>query len=201
MQRLRAIILFIVSVFFLTGCFSNAEDKALTDTIKETVEEASRVDGIISIDESSNLTAMDESEKQAIYESLNEIIMDTQSVNEIASYSMVTELDSEESYIDFLKSTDDEVKIIYLGFNECPYCVAFSPKLNKIAEELAVDIYFYNTQARADDNNFAVAMANYDVSTVPHAFIVEKAKPIQAINHESSMEAIEAFVTYAKSLQ
>ncbi|UUX34183.1 thioredoxin family protein [Fundicoccus culcitae] len=201
MKLVKSLGIIFISALVLTACGNNSEEQGLIDTIQETVSSTSRLDASITIDESAAFLSMEASEKESVYESLDAIIMDTEMIHNIADYSMISEIESEAAYLDFISTTDESPKVIYLGFNECPYCVVFTPKINQLAEEIDVPIYFYNTQTRQNDDNFVDAMSNYNVSTVPHAFIVDKGKPIQFINHKSSMEAIEAFFQYAKSLQ
>ena len=94
-------------------------------------------------------------------------------------------------------STADGAKIIYLGFDECPYCHAFSPKLNQLAKEKGVTVYYYNTRKHANDSNFESAMQVYGVNKVPNAFIVKGGKPGINVNHASKMAELEAFINEA----
>lgn len=181
---------------FLGACqdtgAQNEEKSAATSAI-ESEEAVELVDRKVEIPEKTAFLNMDEAEKEAAYAELDEIDIYTGEVSPTASMSRMINVDSEADYVQLLTDTKDQPAIVYLGFDECPFCKVFSPKINQLASEFNVDIYYYNTHERDKDATFANAMQLYNVSTVPHAFIVENSRPQSKINHESSMAEIEAF--------
>lgn len=166
---------------------SNASNEAQTE---ETVE---LVDREVTFEEGTHLLDLDAEEKAAIYAELDEVDLYT-GETEAQVFSQLKPVESEKAYADLLVSTNERPAIIYLGFDECPFCKVFSPKINQLASELGVEIHYYNTKERGNDATFANAMQLYNVDTVPHAFIVDGVKVGSKVNHESSMEEIEAFL-------
>lgn len=160
----------------------------------EVTVQGERQDTEVAFADDVQLLNLSDSEKATLYADYDAIEKYSAGTKSPIAYSQVTELDSDQAYTDFILSTQKEAKIIYLGFDECPYCKAFTPKLNQLAKELDLPVYYYNTRRRENDLNYQSAMATYNVQTVPHAFIMKNGKVQAKVNHLSSMSAIEAFV-------
>lgn len=194
-------LLLLSSLVLLTGCqfLSSSNNSSIDTRITQTVE-GERLDQEVIIPEDTSFLTMSQEEKEAAYTTLDKIALYSSDTKSPISFSMVQELSSEVAYTDFILSTQSQAKVIYLGFDECPYCKAFTPKINQLAEETETPIYYYNTRKRANDSNFETAMAMYNVETVPHAFIVKNGQVVSKINHDSSMDAIEAFFEKVKEL-
>lgn len=172
---------------------ASTKEESVTSDEESVAESVELVDREVTFEEGTQLLSLDAADKAVVYAELDEVDIFT---GEPASsaYSQLIPVESEQAYADLLISTNDQAAIVYLGFDECPFCKVFSPKINQLASELGVDIHYYNTTERGNDATFANAMQLYNVDTVPHAFIVENVKAGSKINHESSMEEIEAFL-------
>ena len=157
----------------------------------------SEVDSIVSIPEDASWLQLPQNEKEAIYSELDKIDLSTKDTTSPMSYSNVKEVKTQQDYTDLILSTTKKKVIVYLGFDECPYCKVFLPKLNQLAKEKDVTIYYYNVRKHRNDSNFQSAMEVYQVDAVPNAFIVKQGKPIKNVNYDSKMTDIEAFVEEA----
>lgn len=164
------------------------------DKLIEQVVKGERRDGEVVFEDDFSFLNISAEEKQKRFAEYDMIETFSKSTKSPISYSNIEEITSQEAYTEFILSTMKEAKIIYLGFNECPACKAFSPKINQFAKEQGIQIAYYNTRSRAGDRDYDSVINSYQVDTVPHAFIMSKGKPIAKVNHASSMEALEAFV-------
>lgn len=171
---------------------NNSQDSTTKTT--ETTESVELVEKEVNFEEGTRLLNLETDEKTAAYAELDAINIYTGETQAADAYSHITKIESEQAYAELLVSTNEAPVIVYLGYNECPFCKVFTPKINQLASELDVEIHYYNTNERGNDATFSNAMQLYNVETVPHAFIVENAKAGSLVNHESSMEEIEAFL-------
>lgn len=64
----------------------------------------------------------------------------------------------------------EELTIIYIGRENCPYCRKFVDKLSKLAPKIAAPIYYIDSIA---DPNIEAFREEYRIVTVP-GFIVNK---------------------------
>lgn len=178
----------------LGACQNEAASTSEASPTETTQESTEMIDKKVEISEDTAFREMNESEKAAAYAALDEIDLYTGETEATAAMSQIQNIESEADYSALLATTSDQPAIIYLGYDDCPFCKVFSPKINHLASEYGVEIYYYNTHERGDDATFANAVQVYNVDTVPHAFIVEDARPGSKINHESTMAEIEAFI-------
>ncbi|XJS11349.1 hypothetical protein ACF3NG_03695 [Aerococcaceae bacterium WGS1372] len=188
MKKLWKLNLIIFMSFILVACQSDQLEFEYT-----ALDGVERIDQTISIPSDTEFLKMDDSVKKTHYEALDKIGVDAQSQYKASDYSNIEELDSEKAYIKFLESNQEEAKIMYIGFDECPWCKAFSPKINQIASEFDLPIYYYNTRSRSEDLTYMQIMENFQVETVPYVFIMVEGEPMERINHLSSMQQIEDF--------
>lgn len=163
-------------------------------------EQQKEVDEIVEIKEGTEFLKMSKEDKEKAYAELDRVNLSTKATTTPLSYPQIQEITSEEAYTKMILASKDTPFIIYFGFDECPYCKAFSPKLNQLAAEMDVPIYYYNTRQRNNDPNFKTVIESYKIQTVPHAFIVHNAKPTEKINHASTMADIETFVAKFKEI-
>lgn len=194
MKLKHVLLLTLSSLTVLTACDLMPTQGSSNAAIQEVVGEGERQDKEVAFAEGTQLLSLSDEEKESLYAEYDAIEMYSKGTKSPISYPQITELTSDAAYTDFILASQKEAKIIYLGFDECPYCKAFTPKLSQFAQELDVPVYYYNTRKRANDPNFQTSMATYNVETVPHAFIVKNGKVVAKINHLSTMSAIEAFV-------
>lgn len=181
-------------LLFLVACNQSdpAQESVATEDVIAT-ESVELVDQEVSFEDETQLLSLDEGEKAAAYAELDKVDIYTGETDS-SLYTQFKTVDSEQAYAELLVSTNETPVIVYLGFDECPFCKVFSPKINQLASEMGVEIQYYNTKERGNDATFVNAMQLYNVETVPHAFIVDGAKAGSKVNHESSMEEIEAFL-------
>lgn len=180
--------LIICSAILLYGCQSSQVEYGYT-----ALEDMDRVDQAVQIPSGTEFLEMNEDSKTIIYESLDAIGTDSQGTARPTDYSNIEGIDSEQEYVDFLQKNKDEAKIVYIGFDECPWCKAFSPKINQLASEFDVPVYYYNTRTRSEDVTYSQTMENFGVETVPYAFVMVEGEPTDRISHLSSMQQIEDF--------
>lgn len=198
-QFIKALFLMTLTSFALVACQEASQETVNFEDIAERYQE--RIDAPVNIDSETQFLQMDEAAKKEAYAALDEIMTTQVSSKSALNYSQVENLATEEDYVNFIISTNDEDKILYFGFDECPFCKAFIPKVNQIAYELDLPIYYYNTNEHSQDPTFASVTDTYNFETVPQAFVVSKGKPIKQINHNSSMETIEAFLRSVKEAE
>lgn len=192
-MKLKRLSVCLVLLTLLVVNIDGTETISAQDEVIEQVVKGKRQDGEVVFESDFRFENLTEEEKKAKFAEYDMIETFSKSTKSPISYSNIEELASQEAYTDFILSTMKETKIIYLGFNECPACKAFSPKLNQFAKEKGVQVY-YNTRSRSEDQDYEHVITSYQVDTVPHAFIMVKGKPVAKVNHASSMAALEAFV-------
>lgn len=138
-------------------------------------------------------------EKKALYEKLDKILYSPETKEKAEELSNFEVIDSDKAYDKFIKESKKEAQIIYFGFQECPYCRAFSPKINQLAKEAQVTIYYYNVQDRQEDKNYIDIIETYGIDSVPHAFMVKDGKPDKIfLDSQSTMADMEAFINKVK---
>lgn len=186
---LNACLLFIMSLY-LVACQSNSSEFEYM-----ALEGQERLDQAVIIPPQTNFLTMEASEKEVQYQALDKIGVDSKGQHKTTDYSHIEAISSESDYLEFVKSTEEQAQIIYIGFDECPWCKAFSPKINQLASEFDLSIYYYNTRSRAEDMTYTKIMESFNVETVPYAFIMVNGELKERINHQSSMQQIEDFFT------
>lgn len=66
----------------------------------------------------------------------------------------------------------ENLAVVYIGRETCPYCRKFAKKLNGLSSEINTTIYYVNSEA-SSDNNINSFREKYNIVTVP-GFIVNK---------------------------
>ncbi|HBY89062.1 MAG: thioredoxin family protein [Ruoffia tabacinasalis] len=190
MQRILKVIGLVMTVGLVVACSSQSDE--FEHTALAGVE---RINAPVTIPGDTSLLTMNEDAKGMIYDSLDKIGTFAEGTQSPVDYSQIEAVQTEADYIEFLQETSDQAKLLYIGFDECPWCKALSPKINQIASELNVPIYYYNTRLHEHDATFQGAMQTFGVETVPYVFVMEDGEAKERISHESSMEQIEQFFT------
>lgn len=188
LRRLKTILL-LAAIGLMTAC-SNYSAQNFEYTALEGLE---RTNEPVNIPSDTTFLTMDEASKELIYQSLDEIGTDADGTASPTDYSYIEAIDSEEEYIQFLQQSQEQASLLYIGFDECPWCKAFSPKINQFASEIDAPVYYYNTRTHEQDATYAKTMQSFGVETVPYVFIIDKGEPKERINHDSSMQQIEDF--------
>lgn len=174
---------------------------AETTEVTEKQEAANEIDQVVKIDPNTKFLQMSPEEKAEAYKKLDQIELTSQEIEPEPEYSQVRLIKSEKDYQALINQSKEKPVVIYLGFNECPYCRAFLPKFNHLAGEMNIDIHYYNTTDRKKDSNFSQVVDFFKVQTVPHAFIVHQGKIVNKINNQNSMEEIEKFLLAFQKLK
>lgn len=189
MIRRVKIIILLATIGLMTAC-SNYSAQNFEYTALEGLE---RTNGPVDIPSDTTFLTMDDASKEIIYQSLDAIGTDANSTASPTDYSHIEAIDSEEEYIQFLQDSQEQASLLYIGFDECPWCKAFSPKINQFASEIDAPVYYYNTRTHEQDVTYANTMQSFEVETVPFVFIMDKGEPKERISHDSSMQQIEDF--------
>lgn len=184
----------ITCLCFITSSLVACASSENTTSNKNEPEKSSI--SMIAFESGQELLEESPSEKKATYESLDQIRHTDGSLADQMSFSQIQAITSEEELAQLMKASDQEPFILYLGFDECPYCKVFSPKINQLASELDVTLHYYNTHTFD-----ATALADkLGIETVPHAFIIKDGKPVEFVNQNSDMQELEDFLRDFKAL-
>lgn len=177
-----------------TEAFGEATKANGTANEDNVIPEQDLIDTEVIIDENIRFLEMNPAEKAKKYDEYNHI--DKNSLTEVVAteLSQVEEITSEEAYNELIEKSKTEAVVLYVGFDECPYCRADIPKLNHLAKELDVTLHYYNTNRRVDDNNFKDVIQFLNIETVPHAFIIQDGEIKALINHTNTMQDMEDFL-------
>lgn len=170
-------------------------------TQAEEKKSSDKKEGAIELNRDFDFKDAKKEEKAKEYKKFDDKIHATAMKDEIKDLKHVKKISSEADYIKLINETNKEAKIVYLGFDECPFCQAFLPKLHAIAEDYDATIYYYDVNERNEDPSFSMIIENfYKVNEVPHAFIVKDSKVQgEPLNSESPMIDMEEFIK--KSLE
>ncbi|MBG9981268.1 thioredoxin family protein [Facklamia sp. DSM 111018] len=168
------------SSLFLTSCINHTEENNQTNQVTD-------------------VNKMEKDEKESLYESYDQIeIQNGKDFSSPSQMSQLQEIDTQDQYEEIIETSNQEAQVIYVGFNDCPYCRAFLPKLDLLASSYKVNYHYYNTDLRAKDMNFSSVINDFlNITTVPHAFVIKNEKIIATIDNSSSMEEIENFIKIA----
>ncbi|SEQ47308.1 bacteriocin transport accessory protein, putative [Ignavigranum ruoffiae] len=191
MKKSNKIILLLIALSMLV--ISNQSQYHLIDDVYAS-SSAEDIDKIVEIDDKLKFKDMDKNEKEKLYKEYDKITSSSKDKRIATDYSQVKEIESENDYNQLIEKSKKEPVIIYLGFNECPFCKSFIPKLNHLANEYDVELNYYNTNKRIDDSNYLDVIKFFDIETVPHAFVIKDEKIITKLNEESTMNDMETFL-------
>lgn len=194
MKRLSRLWLLGILSLLLIACQAPAPSDQVTETTGyQALANVEREDGRLQASENLAIQTLEAADKTQLYTEWDNIVVDSQGTTKPSDYSHIQELESEAAYQKWLALTQDTAGIIYFGFDECPACRAFTPKVQVFAQSFDEPLAYYNTQRRSEDANFLELMEFYGVTTVPHAFAVQEGDILAEINHNSSMAQIESF--------
>ena len=143
-------------------------------------------------DSTPDLSNMSAEEKETLYAQYDQVLTSDQS-KPIASYDFMTPL-KDKTHFDQVVEEADNSTLIYFGFDECPYCRAFTPKLNVLESLYPEDIYFINTNEWHQNHpeDMDDIKEKYALETVPFLIRVDnEGNILKAANAGSSMEDIE----------
>ena len=156
-------------------------------------------DALITFEKDFKFSDLSDKEKKKRYESYDQIKTSPEADNTVEKLSNIELMESDKSYDQLLKESKEEPQIIYFGFEACPYCRAFAPKLNQFAKEKDVNIHYYNVDERQEDKNFIQVIEAFNIDSVPHAFMIKDGK-IQKdfLDSQSTMEEMEEFMEVFK---
>ena len=82
--------------------------------------------------------------------------------------------------------SNENLAVIYIGRETCPYCRKFVKKLSQLVDEINTTIYYVNS-ANSSDNYIDSFREKYNIATVP-GFIVSKNGHVQVRCDSSTPE-------------
>ncbi len=134
--------------------------------------------------------------KEKTYKSLDSIKSSPQLTKKVSDFSNVLTMEDDKAFDELLELSKEEPQILYVGYDECPYCRAFIPKLNQMAKSYDKTVHYYNVHEHSADKNFSeIINSHLKIEVVPHAFIVRDGKVTrEIIDSESTMKTMEEFV-------
>lgn len=193
----------LLAVCVLAGCqYIPGLNQSQESTAVESTNQAEDVvDEVIEIPADTAYLKLDEAAKKEQYATLDRVKKSSASVKTPLSYSQIQEITSQEAYTQLIVDSSEKPFVLFLGYDESAYSKAFVTKLNQLAKEMDVPIYYYNVRRRANDTNFKTAMEFYKIDSVPYAFIIHDAKVQGKVNYDSTMAEIEQFLTDFKNIQ
>ena len=83
--------------------------------------------------------------------------------------------------------------VLFVGRPTCPYCRRFAPKINEVREELGKEMYFINSEDRANEA-LAAFRAKYNMPTVPGLLVARGSEVRVVCDSSLSVEQIKAFI-------
>ncbi len=84
-------------------------------------------------------------------------------------------------------------EIIYIGFEACPYCNYFLPKLHEVMKKYNLSFYYLNSRNIEESKEIASFRNKYNIKTVPTLFIIGEEITFRS-NSEMTIEEIEDFL-------
>ena len=194
MIRISRVIILLSTAFLVLAACQSKNHSASQSMQSLEDQYAQRIDAPVIFEEGIQLLQLPEAERVQQYQHYDEIIKDSAKTVSATNYPSIEAIGSEQDVDDFLTATYNAPRVLLFGFDACPYCQAFVPKVSQLAQELNVTLYYYDTVERSQDQTFMETIQSFGIETVPHAFVVEKAEPTVQIDHHSSMEDIETFL-------
>ncbi|MGF3142595.1 thioredoxin family protein [Facklamia sp. P13064] len=203
MKLLNKKLFLLMSVcFLLTACQLNdskidKQENSITNQ-KSKIEKSDYIgeDGQVSFKEDLILLNLDKETKEKVYKELDKIEKYAGEVS-IAPLKMsnLSKIEGQTAYEAVIEDSKNEAKLIYVGFDSCPYCRVFLPKLNQLAKEMNLNYHYYNTDERMEDDNFRDIVDNFfEISTVPQLLIVKDGKVDSKLENSNSMADLEKFL-------
>ena len=149
------------------------------------------------IDKDANFKTMNSTEKDKLYQSLDQISTSPELSKEEKQFSSVVEMKGDKAFDELLEASKKESQILYVGFDDCPYCRAFIPKFNHMAQSYKMTIHYYNVTEHSSDENYSKIISEFlKIDDVPHAFIVKDGKLLsEKLDSNSTMAEMEAFIS------
>ena len=152
--------------------------------------------GPLEIDPDTTFLTMDPDQKAAAYQAIDKVNQTNGQAPGAGDYPQIAVIKTETDFQDQMTQSDREPFILYLGFDQCPYCQAFSPKISHLAKELDVPIYYYNSQ----DHDISDLAKEWKLETVPQALIIQNGQMKARLDHLSKMQDIENFLYQYKDI-
>ncbi|MBG9982437.1 thioredoxin family protein [Aerococcaceae bacterium DSM 111020] len=148
--------------------------------------------------ENFNFADLTDNNRSEVYRELDAVTQLSGSMPETTTYSQIESFHQFKQLNQLFEESNEMPIVIYFGYDTCPYCKAFVPKINQLAKENDVTIHYYNTDKYLNDPDFNKIVGPFKIKTVPHAFLIEEKEIIEVVNEKSRMEEIEVFIKQAK---
>lgn len=150
----------------------------------------------LEIDPDTAFLAMDPDQKAAAYQAIDQINQTDGQAPGAEDYPQIKVIKTERDFQDRMTQSDRDPFILYLGFDQCPYCQAFTPKISHLAKELDETVYYYNSQ----DHDISDLAQEWKLETVPQALIIQDGQMKGRLDHLSKMQDIENFLYQYKDI-
>lgn len=98
------------------------------------------------------------------------------------------------SEADYEEVMAEEEAYVYFGRDSCPYCRAFKPLLEEGMKKTGTKVYYYDTDAHKDDDDFQDILDAHEVQTVPKLVRLQKGKVVDYVDHTHSQEEVTALL-------
>ncbi len=139
-----------------------------------------------------NLLDLTKQEKREAYQALDQYHqIDPPIPMDPKDQTSLNLLNGPQAYQNYKNQQADQAYLLYLGFEDCPFCQAFVPKLNHLADRLELRIAYYNVMDHQEDADFDDLIDFLKISTVPALFLIKSDKIIGQVDHQSKMQEIE----------
>ncbi|MCR8969818.1 thioredoxin family protein [Facklamia sp. 7083-14-GEN3] len=198
----KKIILLLSTSFLLTACqlnnskADNQENPATNQNVNIRKNDYVREDGQVSFKDGLTLLNLDKKMKEKVYKDLDQIVKYTgkTTINPL-KMSNLSKIAKQSDYEAIIEDSKQNKQLIYVGFDVCPFCRVFLPKLNQLAKEMNLDYHYYNINERVEDDNFLDVVDNFfKISTVPQLLIVNDGKVDSKLENTDSMADLEKFL-------
>lgn len=114
-------------------------------------------------------------------------IMFNSYINIVKDFESISIKDLEE----MTKNPKDQ--IVYMGFEACPYCNYFVPKLHEVMEKHQLEIYYVNSRNQDEISEIQSFRDKYHIMTVPTLIKVTNDFDFVS-NSELTVEEIKEFL-------
>lgn len=93
--------------------------------------------------------------------------------------------------------SDHEKLLLYIGYEDCPHCQIFVPKLYEVSREQNLDIYMIDLENN-NENDYKFLEDN-NILFVPDFSIVNESKVVQKLNIDSDITTVDDITNFINS--
>lgn len=85
----------------------------------------------------------------------------------------------------------EDTAYLYFGRDNCPYCQEFQPLLDEAITETGTEVYHYDTDDHAGEDDFQTILDTNEVVTVPKLVKLEGGEVVDSVDHTHSQKEIK----------